>query len=340
MNNIFQPNYLKYLGLVVLGFLASASVRAQDLHFSQFFETPLLRNPSLAGLYTGDVRARLLYRNQWNSATAAYKTFAASGEYKTSVGQSDDFLTLGLQLLHDQAGTVAWTSSHVLPALNYHKSLSSETNRYLSLGFMGGPVQRRLDLSKVTTESQYYGRGLGENTLTPQYTYFDGTVGMSYSGQLDENPDNNLVVGLAYHHFTKPKNSFLRDKKVALDPKWVGSVGVKLAVQETGYLNLQADYSVQGGSRQAVMGALYGIKLNQEVDNPQYVLHGGAFLRWNDAFIPVVKLDYRPVSFSFSYDVNISRLKTATRGRGGFEAGITYTGFIREANYYSNYPRF
>jgi hypothetical protein len=29
----------------------SAGLKAQDLHFSQFFEAPLLRNPALAGLY-------------------------------------------------------------------------------------------------------------------------------------------------------------------------------------------------------------------------------------------------------------------------------------------------
>ncbi len=47
---------------------------AQDIHFSQFFEAPLLRNPSLAGIFTGDVRVQAVYRDQWNSITDAYRT--------------------------------------------------------------------------------------------------------------------------------------------------------------------------------------------------------------------------------------------------------------------------
>src|SRR6476661_6330282 len=126
--------------ILMMLFCVSIKLYAQDIHFSQFFEAPLLRNPSLAGIFTGDIRVQAVYRDQWNSVTTAYKTASLNGEYKLPVGKSDDFLTLGLQMLYDRAGTVSWVSAHILPALNYHKSLGSEKNRYLSMGFMGGPV--------------------------------------------------------------------------------------------------------------------------------------------------------------------------------------------------------
>lgn len=308
------------------------SAKAQDIHFSQFFEAPLLRNPSLAGIFTGDVRVQAVYRDQWNSVTTAYKTASVNGEYKLPVGKSDDFLTVGLQMLYDRAGTVSWVSAHLLPALNYHKSLGAEKNRYLSLGFMGGPVQRRLDISKMTTNSQYDGMGLGENLPSPDYTYFDGSLGMSFNTQLNENIDNNMFGGIAYHHFTHPKNSFYRNSDIELDPKWVGSAGVKFSVTPSSYITFQGDYSMQGKFREVVAGALYGLKLNEEIENPLYTIHGGAFLRLNDAFIPVIKLDYRPFSVSLSYDVNISKLKTSSYGRGGFELGISYIGFSNRDN--------
>ena len=142
--------------LVVVCYLSLASfVHAQDIHFSQFFQAPLLRNPSLAGIYTGDIRVQTVYRDQWNSVTNAYKTASLDGEYKMPVGKLNDFVTVGMQLLYDRAGTIAWSSTYVYPAINYHKSLSAEKNRYLSLGFMGGVVQRRIDRSKVTTNSTY-----------------------------------------------------------------------------------------------------------------------------------------------------------------------------------------
>ena len=66
---------------------------AQDVHFSQFFETPLWRNPSLAGIYNGDTRVQAVYRNQWNSVTDAYKTGSLNAEFKMHVGKNNDFVT-------------------------------------------------------------------------------------------------------------------------------------------------------------------------------------------------------------------------------------------------------
>lgn len=310
----------------------SAMSYSQDIHFSQFFEAPLLRNPSLAGIFTGDIRVQAVYRDQWNSVTTAYKTGSLNAEYKMPIGKGDDFITTGIQALYDRAGTVSWVSSHILPALNYHKSLSTERNKYLSLGFMGGPVQRRFDRTKMTTNSMYDGMGDGETFVTPQYTYFDAAVGMSFNTQLNENPENNYFIGVAYHHFTKPKNSFYRNAASELDAKWVGSVGVRFAVTPASYITLQADQSIQGKFKETIAGALYGIKIGDDLDNPLYTLHGGAFMRINDALIPVIKLDYRPFAVSLSYDVNLSKLKTSSYGRGGFELGISYVGFLDRDN--------
>src|SRR5215217_7469837 len=87
------------LALLVTCYLPLA---AQDIHFSQFFEAPLLRNPSLAGIFSGDYRVQAVYRDQWNSVTTAYKTVSLNGEYKMPVGNANDFLTVGLQMLQDR----------------------------------------------------------------------------------------------------------------------------------------------------------------------------------------------------------------------------------------------
>ena len=318
--------------LLLFSFLFAASGKGQDIHFSQFFEAPLLRNPSLAGIFTGDIRVQAVYRDQWNSVTTAYKTSSLNAEYKMPIGKGRDFITPGIQVLYDRAGTVSWVSAHILPALNYHKSLSETHNRYLSLGFMGGPVQRRFDRTKMTTNTQYDGGGDGETFIDPKYTYFDAAVGMSYNAQLNENPNNNFFVGLAYHHFNKPKNAFYRNASSELAPKWVASAGIKFSVTPASYITLQGDHSRQGLYRETIAGALYGIKIGPELDKPLYTLHGGALLRWNDALIPVVKVDYAPFSFAFSYDVNISQLRSSSYGRGGFELSLSYVGFTQRDN--------
>ena len=316
--------------LLFLCLLFATTLRAQDIHFSQFFETPLLRNPGLAGIFTGDYRLQAVYRDQWRSVTDGYKTVSLNGEYKLPVGKMDDFLTLGGQVLFDRAGTAALTQTSIMPVLNYHKSLSADQNRYLSLGFMGGVVNRTFDRSKITTDGTYTGGGDNEPTVSPNYTYLDGSVGMSYNSNLTASPDDNYYLGIAYHHFTKPQNSFFRDPNTELHPKWVASAGFRFGVTDWSYVTIQADHSLQRKYQETILGAMYGLKLGDQVDDPDYVVHGGLFLRWSDAFVPVVKVDYRGFTFAFSYDVNISKLKPASLGRGGFEFSLSFTGVLSD----------
>ena len=56
--------HIRYLKLALMGsvFFFAHELHAQDLHFSQFFEAPLLRNPALAGLFEGDVSAKYRFK--------------------------------------------------------------------------------------------------------------------------------------------------------------------------------------------------------------------------------------------------------------------------------------
>jgi type IX secretion system PorP/SprF family membrane protein len=257
-----------------------------------------------------------------------------------SVGNDDDYLTLGMQLFYDRAGTVSFTQTKILPALNYHKSISSEKNAYLSLGFMGGWVQHSIDLSKITTNSQYEGMGIGENITDPTYAYLDGSVGMSLNSVLKNDANSNYYLGVAYHHFNRPQNSFYKNKDIELNPKWVFSGGLNLDVNEYTYVKIEGDYSRQGSFRETVFGAMYGLKFGAYPDEPDYVIHFGTYMRWNDALIPIVKLDYHPFSVSFSYDANISKLKPSSHGRGGFEICVSWIGKLADRSNPYFKPRF
>jgi type IX secretion system PorP/SprF family membrane protein len=334
------------LAFSLLTLIMSPSARAQDIHFSQFFEAPLLRNPSLAGIFNGDVRVQGVYRNQWGSVTVPYKTGSFNAEFKNPIGHGDDFITTGLQIVYDKAGTTNFTTTNLLPAVNYHKSLSANKNSYLSLGFMGGVVQRRIDRSKMTTNSHYDGNGYnpaladGETFVNANYSYLDGSVGMTYNSAISEDkPEDNYFFGVAYHHFNRPKNSFYHRPDIELSPKWVYSAGVRFGVSENSYVTIQADHTMQGPSRETVAGALYSIKIGEDYSKPDYTLHFGGFLRLQDAFIPVVKLDYNPFSIALSYDVNVSQLKTASQGQGGLELSVTYLGFLDRDNSSRNATR-
>lgn len=324
----------KYSILITLIFLIKDKSIAQDIHFSQFSETPILRNPALAGLFSGDLRIQAVFRNQWNSVTVPFQTTSLNAEYKLPVGNGDDFLTLGGAVLYDKAGTIGLTATNVLPVLNYHKSLSAEKNMYLSAGFAAGIVQRKLDFSKITTNNQYNGTNYdptldrGEALANNNFLYFDGGAGISFNSQIGENADNNMYFGVAYHHFNpSAKVSFYNSSDVQLIPKWVFSAGLKMSVNDDAYVTFHGDYSKQGSSSEMIGGMLYSLKLDDPTE-PHYVISGGGFFRWKDAFIPVVKIEVSPLTFAISYDVNVSQLKAASQSRGGFEVSLSYQKFV------------
>lgn len=58
-----QLRKITYGLLWLLALLGQRQLAAQDIHFSQFFEAPLWRNPSSAGIFTGDVRVQVVYRD-------------------------------------------------------------------------------------------------------------------------------------------------------------------------------------------------------------------------------------------------------------------------------------
>ena len=94
----------------ILNFCFAVSGKAQDLHFSQFFNSPLTTNPANTGFIPeGDYRLGVNFRNQWSSVmTLPYKTMSAFGDFqlmKPGDEQSDKgWWGVGAVILRDVAG--------------------------------------------------------------------------------------------------------------------------------------------------------------------------------------------------------------------------------------------
>ena len=70
-------NVLKFCAIALLLFFFAAT-QAQDIHFSQFYASPLTLNPALSGFHDGTFRVAGIYRNQWRSVTTPFQTYGAS----------------------------------------------------------------------------------------------------------------------------------------------------------------------------------------------------------------------------------------------------------------------
>lgn len=329
--------------LLTFSFLLGTALTgaAQDIHFSQFYETSILRNPSLVGIFTGDYKVGAIYRNQWSSISRPFQTAMASGEVRLPVrvsGDKSDYLSFGLMGFYDKAGTINLRTTGIYPAINYSKSLEDNHRSFLSVGFTGGYVQRNYDPGKMTFDNQWTGGSFnpsnptGESLPNPKLSYWDLGAGISFSSTVGENEETSYFIGLAGYHFTRPSQSFFRDNgAVKMDMRWSVNGGATFTLSESYKLQTHANYMMQGKSNELMLGGLLGwYRMPASQSDPLFTLHAGAFYRLNDALIPTVKVDYKTFSVTAGYDVNVSSLNTATNARGGFEISLFQKGLFKD----------
>lgn len=309
-----------------------SETKGQDINFSQFYDLPLLRNPALAGIFTGDVRVTSAYRNQWQQVTVPFRTMGLGIEIKRATRpDANDYFTIGLQATHDVAGDSKLSRTQLFPVLNYHKSLGGDKATFLSAAFMAGPVMQQFDPTKLTFDDQFQHGSFSASNPTRQaisnnrLTYWDPAAGINFSSTAGEN--TNYYIGLGVFHFTRPKVSFQPENDFRLNPKYVMNIGIAAPTSHENTLIVYGDLFMQGGSRQAQGGLLFSHDLVQRDDDQKTAISAGLFYRMNDALIPVVKLDYFSTSIGITYDLNTSKLKTASQYRGGFELTLSYKAF-------------
>jgi type IX secretion system PorP/SprF family membrane protein len=323
--------------LFILSFWGIKPTYSQDINFSQFYEMPLLRNPALAGIFTGDFRVTAAYRNQWQSVTTPYRTEALGVEFKKSIGEnSNDFITLGLQITNDQAGDSKLSKTQILPVLNFHKSLNGDKDTYVSAGIMAGGVQQRFDPTKLTFDDQFVNGSFEMTNPTKQsfaqtnLTYLDMAAGLSFSSVFGS--DIRYYVGLGLFHFTQPKVAFTGDADVKLNQKWVGNVGISAPTSDYDRVIFYGDFFTQGGHKLLQGGVLFSHDFTVYEDGDKMSVAAGGFYRLNDAIIPVVRFDYYNLGIGISYDVNISKLSKAAQMRGGMELTLSYKTYLNIVN--------
>lgn len=319
-----------------------ASVRAQaDVHFSQFYQTSILRNPALTGVFAEDYKAGAVYRNQWSSIANPFQTAVVMGEGKVDVGKGEvtDFLSFGVLAYYDEAGSIDRKILTVYPAINYNKSLEDAHNSFLSLGFTAGYNQYSYDPSKATFNNQYQNNAFnasnptGENLRNPTLAMWDMGAGVNFNSSAGEYQNVTYMIGVAAYHLTQPRYSFDGDPNINMEMRWNVNGAVSGKFNDQYSYQLQANYAMQGTFNEIIAGGLINWHRisSSDYDMP-FTIGAGAFYRVNDAIIPTITVQYAGLSFGVSYDVNISTLMAASNLRGGYELSIFKSGMFKDQN--------
>jgi len=317
----------RILTLFSLSALLAASIagHAQDIHFSQFWENEIFHNPALTGVFSGDYKVGVDYRNQWSNLGTAtgFNTVMLAGETKVLVSRdAGDYMSFGLAFTNDKAGSINFTSTQIYPANAYNKALEDQHNTYLSVGFTGGYLSRSVDMSLMTFSSQYLNSSYSANNPSGEtYVYkglhnYDVGAGVSLNSSLDLYSRFNYYVGAALYHINSPTEIFNGGSVlVKLPMKWELNGGIHLPLSDQFSFTAHANLSVQQPYQEIIFGGLVTWKALQVALPSIFSFTFGALVRYQDAIIPTFKFDYKNTSLGFSYDINNSSL-SANSGTG------------------------
>ncbi len=320
---------MKVKGIFIWISILPFVLQAQDIHFSQFQNSPLTLNPAFAGSFDGNVRGVLNHRNQWSSVSIPYLTSAISFDSRNWEDRlRGDVLGLGVLFFHDQAGDGNLTQLRVMANAAYHKQMDEEGNAYLTLGAQGGMYQKSIDQNKLVFASQFQDFDF-DNTIASQENFGDLTVlkpdfhvGLLYDWQ---DPGQwKFNAGIGFFHLTQPDQSFfeLEDR---LTMRYQGHVVYKRLVSQNIALGPAAVVRQQNKAKEIILGTL--VEYTMESESPENVnLQFGGWFRatGSDAFILSTGIAYKNWQGVLSYDFNISSLHLASNYRGGFEISFIY----------------
>ncbi|MEM8585633.1 MAG: PorP/SprF family type IX secretion system membrane protein [Bacteroidota bacterium] len=318
------------------------SLSAQDIHFSQFYLSPLNLNPAMTGVMNCNSRLSLNYRNQWASilGSNAFRTYNISYDQRIPVGRND-FFGIGGTFWGDRAGTADFATTTGKISLSYSKKMGGGRNygNYLVVGAEGGAAQRSLNFLALRWGTQHDGEG-GVDLSAPsledgfdrdQFLFADMAAGLLWFMVFDEN--NSLYIGGAFHHLNRANQSFSNTEEDLLYSRYTAHAGGEFMVGRRFGLVPGVIVMTQGPSFQVNAGTSFKFLLNGGRNSSTQAFQIGVWSRvsnrvesgvLNDALILSTRFDVENFSLGFSYDVNVSPLKDATNNNGGFELALQY----------------
>jgi type IX secretion system PorP/SprF family membrane protein len=331
--------------LILIVLLPGLSSYAQDLHFSQFFNSPLTTNPANTGFIPdADYRLSAQYRDQWSAImTVPYKTMSISGDAQLFRDRLENgWLGAGAVVLSDVAGSGSLRSTKIYGSIAYHQMLGNSS--LLSAGFNLGWANKRIDPSSLKFPDQFDGkffdgtRPTSGIPLNNNVSYFDMQVGMNYAYFPQENVYIN--AGYSIHHVNKPRETFFNDESVngIVPMRHIGFVNAILKVHDKVIINPNAYFSMQAKATELVGGLIANYNLSEAGEKQ---LIAGLYYRHNDAAIPMVGFELNTLKFTFSYDATVSSLRNFNGMRGAMEFSLVKKGFYPQStNRQSLCPQF
>lgn len=312
---------------IAFGTLLSVA-RTQDLHYSQFYNAPLVVSPALTGIFKGDKRVSVSLRDQWRSVPVPWFTFTIGYDQKVYLNKKDDlFLGLGGFFNYDRQGDSKLNLGNINLSGSITKILTE--NHIITGGLTLGYANKGYNLDALTWDSQWTGveydpgAANGENFNLTRVGYIETAVGLNYRYQ--KSSRTKMDIGAGLWHLTTPEDQFYSRSNIEELPMRLSIYGIG-SVMLTEKLDLQVDVMVQDQATydEIVVGAYLNIYLDKDRGQEKN-LHLGVGYRTSQALYPKIALEWQKRFFvALSYDIDLSEFNQHTNFRGGPEIHFNY----------------
>ena len=319
--------------------IASLSVTAQDIHFTMWDAMPLTTNPATAGIFNGDLRGVINYRDQWGSIGNPYKTYSVmldGGLFKNK--SKNGYIGTGLNVYKDVAGASKFATTKISLALSGVLYLDEKNTG--SVGLLSSWGQNSMNPNNLEWDSQFNGQSFDASAGSNETMAFEGGSSVDFSvgalwaygtraKTLSSQDQFSIKSGLAFYHITRPKTAVEFGDVDKLYSKWAFHSDAHIGVANTKMaFKPKLLVYMQGPARQVTAGMLFRYMLKEEskytgVFKEMAIAFGG-YYRIGDSFSASVEFEFANFAIGFAYDMNVSGLTAATGGSGGPEIFVRF----------------
>jgi len=335
---------MKKFYIALLASLIFLAAGAQDIHYTQFYNTPLTTNPALTGLINGSYRVAAIYRNQW--FTGVNNTTFFNSPFQTPsisfdmpfILKNGDAVGVGALILYDEAGSGSIATFTGQLSASYIKRLGKEGRHQLSAGFQLGFTQYKLNSSDQRFASQYSGNDFNPNVasgvaLLPNVNYVNFNAGLLYYGKITDKI--SLYAGGTIFNTTVPKVNLVSgtDKK-SLNIRGNISGGMDFTLGRRYHILPSVLWMRQSVTSDLNTGIGFGYDINMRTnitlgiyDRANNILDS---YRQAESLIAYAAFQIKGAKLGVSYDFTMSKFKDGnSTGTGGLEISFIYVGLAK-----------
>jgi len=308
--------------LFAIGLCISSFVYSQDIHFSNYYYSPLYLSPAKTGAFAGTYRLGANVRDQFSSfIEKPYQSLMAYADMPIAFGlKPHHWIGVGMNIYADKAGDLAFQNTGAHLSLAYHYALKDDYKTVITLGLQYGMTQRNINGDNYSSELTINRQTDPDQATLDNFSPSLGDINFGLSLKNWTSKTSYLDIGASIYHLTQS------------DFRFTGS-SIDNPVRRR--LNAYAEYHIQSTDQLAIKPVIVYSKMylfqnlfgqfnieyrpNKKSDT---IIKGGIGYRVGDAAQFLAGMVYKGWDIGLTYDLTVSSAASYNNRYGGIELGL------------------